>query len=766
MTDTSSIEVHNSSTYLTDTSSTDRKILYKQENTDDLTASDIDTSDSNNNDQSMAPAKKLKSKVKLMIVSQRLAKYSFIQKQKISMLPNVDKFKNQDFMRSSAAGFFNKNPRLISSKVHQFRTIIVVLFTLILSAITICAVLQRDMSPYYVSYAAILTFISLLFVFLDYFDNFHLFQSYFESSCHNHSQSIFLISFCLTAFIDYVLIGLEEDGIIDGRVALIIIDVLYYIALVLFFCTWMAYWKAFSFYCSEKSSLHALFYLTIIGYIIIVICRWLRPVAEEDNAWHRKHKITSILSAIMYVIIFLFVFCVILGGIGIAAFAEFAKQSASFGVGIAILGFCSVSMIIMLTPLAPGSIVDACGGFVFIQLLSDPNQGPNYNFFISWGIAIVAVCVLHFTGACTQWWLGTWPCIQIWANKTLPIEMLAASDAVLRDAGVVKVGLVGYIFMDTANGLNQGRINMDFWIQLFSEWTSIPNALGLVSLGATIAAQALELDDMDWTIIAVPLFILFSTLIQTAGGTFGARAMGDSTDSVKYWTSREKWTMFQFFQSEGYSPTRDGWNEDCFNLSKSNEAHSDQFETQLFEMVAPLHCKYIESREKAKDSAERLKIFEQYRDDLTRVREIHYKNFDEVKDEYVKQGWLLYEEPQSTSTGYFSVGPDDIEDLPRWKVQLWAILCGCATFAFWVSFYGIYLQSSLQLAVKDGIGTLNNVDLFGWASCITFAAIVSFVYHIEIYSTCTSGLQIFKWLCTGCTINRDTETKFETPKWD
>ena len=57
--------------------------------------------------------------------------------------------------------------------------------------------------------------------------------------------------------------------------------------------------------------------------------------------------------------------------------------------------------------------------------------------------------------------MGTWPCIQGWANKTLPIEMLAASDAVLRDAGVIKVGLVGYIFMDTANGLNQGSL-IDF----------------------------------------------------------------------------------------------------------------------------------------------------------------------------------------------------------------------------------------------------------------------------------------------------------------
>ena len=128
----------------------------------------------------------------------------------------------------------------------------------------------------------------------------------------------------------------------------------------------MAYWKTFSFYCSEKSFVHALMYVTIIGFIIIAICRWIRPVPDRLNiddsdddeeikqqntssSWHRKHEITSILSSIMYVIIFLFVFCVILGGIGIALFAEFSRQSAEFGISIAIFAFCCVSMLIMLT---------------------------------------------------------------------------------------------------------------------------------------------------------------------------------------------------------------------------------------------------------------------------------------------------------------------------------------------------------------------------------------------------------------------------------
>ena len=178
------------------------------------------------------------------------------------------------------------------------------------------------------------------------------------------------------------------------------IDVLYYVALVLFFCAWMAYWKTFSFYCSEKSSLHALFYLTIVGYLVIRICRWLRPPSATRKSWHFEHRTAAILSAIQKVIMFLFVFCVVLGGLGIAAFSEFARQSASLGVGVAICGFCAVSMVIMLTPLAPGSIVDACGGFVFVQLLAE-----EHDFFIAWGVALGAVCVLHFVGACVQWYV-------------------------------------------------------------------------------------------------------------------------------------------------------------------------------------------------------------------------------------------------------------------------------------------------------------------------------------------------------------------------
>jgi hypothetical protein len=87
--------------------------------------------------------------------------------------------------------------------------------------------------------------------------------------------------------------------------------------------------------------------------------------------------------------------------------------------------------------------------------------------------------------------------------------MLAASDAVLKEANFFRVGLIGYVFMDTANGLNQGRINMEFWTQLLSEWPCLPNAIPLVSLGATVAVSGDK--SLQWTKLALPVLLLLAT---------------------------------------------------------------------------------------------------------------------------------------------------------------------------------------------------------------------------------------------------------------
>merc|ERR1719510_2855054 len=120
------------------------------------------------------------------------------------------------------------------------------------------------------------------------------------------------------------------------------------------------------------------------------------------------------------------------------------------------------------------------------------NDSEFWSFFSATAVSIIMVVALHYTGACFQWMIGRLPFAQQWMNRSFPIEMLATSDAVLGDANWFKVGLVGFVFLDTMNGLNQGRIEMEFWTQLFSEWGAWCNAIVLCTFGATVALPSLE----------------------------------------------------------------------------------------------------------------------------------------------------------------------------------------------------------------------------------------------------------------------------------
>ena len=161
----------------------------------------------------------------------------------------------------------------------------------------------------------------------------------------------------------------------------------------------------------------------------------------------------------------------------------------------------------------------------------------------------------------------------------------------------------------------------------------------------------------------MPLFVIFSTLVQTMGATFGARAMGDSVDTSLYWTSREKWTMFQFYKAKGYSPTQDGFKNDVFNLySKAN----DKCGTVLFELVAPLHKTYIEARNAVRDPEKKLQVFDDYRTQIANVRDRHYSNFENTIEEALDKQWLLYEEIVPSKPGYFELSDMETE-LPYFK---------------------------------------------------------------------------------------------------
>jgi len=451
----------------------------------------------------------------------------------------------------------------------------------------------------------------------------------------------------------------------------------------------------------------------------------------------------------------LFVFLVVLAGIGIALFSEFGQNADKMGTPLAFCLLFVLSMIVMLTPLAPGNVVDVCGGFVIVQILM---QQEKLSFWDSWMIAMVAVCIIHFTGACAQWYIGMQPCVQAWGNATLPVAMLAASDAVLKEADCFRVGLIGYVFMDTANGLNQGRINMEFWTQLLSEWACIPNAIPLVSLGAAVAVSGDE--SLKWVKLALPVLILLATCWQMLGTSFGANAMGTCTDGKKYWTSREKWIVTQTLTRAGYTPTKTGWLNDVYQLASVNKkVHCDGRinEVCLFDKINKAHSSYLADRVHQKNETLRLARYEAYNNEISTIREEHIRGLSGLLQYALTEEWLRFKKPTPGKLGYF-----DREGRLTHK----KIIIGLLMFCYWVSIYGIYNQVYMRDAVSMGLKVLDRIKLYAWLAFVAFIVLEIFYFHTKIFSGILSVGSTLMWLSQGCNIDTSIETRFDTPSWD
>jgi len=220
-----------------------------------------------------------------------------------------------------------------------------------------------------VAYTCLMCLMSLVFIALDAFDKFHDLHRYLENFCNGHGQTVFSVSFLFIGFTDYIMIETYYslmDG--DGPEALLItLYVFYYASLFLLFFTWMVHWEVFAFYCSEYPYIHGFMYISFIGGVALVFCRWIRPANQGD--WHYHPGTDVILNGILNVISFFFIFLVVLVGIGISLFSEFGLNAHEMGTPVAFVLLGILSMIVMLTPMAPGNIVDVCGGFVIVQIL-------------------------------------------------------------------------------------------------------------------------------------------------------------------------------------------------------------------------------------------------------------------------------------------------------------------------------------------------------------------------------------------------------------
>merc|ERR1719357_1765145 len=146
-----------------------------------------------------------------------------------------------------------------------------------------------------------------------------------------------------------------------------------------------------------------------------------------------------------------------------------------------------IAHIMMILPMAPASLINVCGGFIFVQIF----QKVGETFTMSLTITMLLLLGSHFTGSCLQWILGRWPLVQGWLNRTCPVLVLATLDASLKGQSCFKVGLLGSIAPDTVNGFAQGRSNLPFCTQFWAEWSALPNAVCTILIGAALSAPKL-----------------------------------------------------------------------------------------------------------------------------------------------------------------------------------------------------------------------------------------------------------------------------------
>eukprot|EP00486_Rosalina_sp_Unknown_P006071 CAMPEP_0201575646 /NCGR_PEP_ID=MMETSP0190_2-20130828/20970_1 /ASSEMBLY_ACC=CAM_ASM_000263 /TAXON_ID=37353 /ORGANISM="Rosalina sp." /LENGTH=489 /DNA_ID=CAMNT_0048005531 /DNA_START=965 /DNA_END=2434 /DNA_ORIENTATION=- len=441
----------------------------------------------------------------------------------------------------------------------------------------------------------------------------------------------------------------------------------------------------------------------------------------------------------------------------------------------------------MITPLAPGSVVDVCAGFLFVSLFVN-NEGASIeaSYFVALGLTVV----LHFSGSCAQYYVGKIPAVQIWANKTLPPEMLAASDSVLKTANWFKVGVVGQVFMDTANGLNQGRMDMPFCTQFWSEYASIPNAIGLVSLGTILAIPSFGDEaqkNYDWAEDAIPLVFMITSLWQMIASSWGAKELLASSGTVPYWTALEKWATIQYFYRKGYVPTHKGWDNDVYQLGKADNDEQSLFDTIEEYRKTNLdkshvastsmdfkkdtrgcakYCKDLCSTPKEPDAQRKVIRTQKKLTEMSlELRKTHWERFEMKLEEFVKTDDLTKVDPEKVIANYF-------DDAEGWTLVIHLLLT-MGIFATGLGCYAIIARNvSLAIAVSQGVAALgsDNVSIYGWICLILFWVLIIMYFHKEYVEHIKDIGFSFYYLCTcgskGETTNESIETVFNTPEWD
>ena len=127
---------------------------------------------------------------------------------------------------------------------------------------------------------------------------------------------------------------------------------------------------------------------------------------------------------------------------------------------------------------------------------------------------------------------------------------------------------------------------------------------------------------------------------------------------------------------------------------------------------------------------------------------------------------IYIEQSQTEEETFFNYDTNNELSLPDWKFKLWVFVIIILIITFWLSLVGIYFESSLELAVAEGISSLNNIEPVSWVAFVVFILTIIFIYHIELKRSILGMFSVFKWCFCGCNIPNNIETKLQTPQWN
>jgi len=640
---------------------------------------------------------------------------------------------------------------------HRYLVVIGIISFFFLLGIYASVAMRESVKFKYYSFALWCCVGCYVLLLIDYYGHFEKFKYFLENGFNGRLPYILLTADLIISFITFISLQLSDSSEDVEFVQAAWVDYAeYFCAFVIGFMTvavCIAYWDYLSFRCSQSPWVLSFFYLTIIGYVVVWCARYVHPpVKREDSlktlnwSWHMHHPENKILECMTRIIFLCCVFFVIMGTVLLALFTDITNTISVLGIVPIIVIFSIFGLTLMITPLAPGSVVDICGGYVMVNLFMIEND---WSFGGAWLLAFIIMVVLHFIGSCLQWFIGRMDCAQGWMNQTFPPMMLAASESTLQEAGCVKVGIVGQVFMDTANGMNQGRMNMKFCTQFWSEWSSLPNAVSLVTLGACLSTPG--------KVQLVYIVGMVAGILQVVLASVGAKELASSLSTLVYITSFEKWTMVQYMARKGYFATVEGWKNDVWEMGSAGG---------LYDEISKGNMAKTSEQSKTLSLAQENALLLKYQRVMQQYRDRHFATFDEERlNRLVAGGLLHYDETKVV-----------VEDAGTWDDASWDNWKGylqCLMFVIMYISYGVaymYTAVEMQQAVSEGFAVFNDnpMAIYGFVALTTNVVVAIIYWHATFYGGIVDLMNLFVAVGSCKCLEgeaADVETEFLTIEW-